>query len=121
MALPIETLEAFFEEKFRFEQGLGQLTRFDGYAYWHVLLMPDDGEYLRITAGADAMLDTFPTVEVGGHYSDNVTVSPLSGGVGFALVLHPKGCDDNRDCVVITKLTNGRLSLSFLAGKRPAA
>jgi hypothetical protein len=117
MAFPIETLETFFGAKFQFEQLLGQLTHFDGYAYWHVLWMPTGGEFLKIAADSNSMLGAFPTVEIEGRYADDVSVVTLSGGVGVALVLHPKRSDKPMNYVTITKTKEGRLSLSITVGE----
>jgi hypothetical protein len=121
MGLPIETLEAFFGEKFRFEQRVGQLTHFDGYLYWHLLWMPESGQFLKIIADRDHKVAAFPTVEVEGCYSDDLSVSPLSSG-GVALVLQPECANEPKNHVVITKTKNGRLSLSTTVGTlQPAA
>jgi hypothetical protein len=121
MALPIEALETFFQGEFRFQQRLGQLTHFDGYAHWHVLWTPEDGQFLKIVADRDPMLAAFPTVEVEGRFSDDLTLSPLSGGAGVALVLRPEGAGESKNCVTITKTKDGRLSLSTAVGTVPPA
>lgn len=122
MRLPIEILETFFEGKFRFQQQLGQLTHFDGFLYWHLLWMAEDEEFLKIIADRDPEPAAFPTVEVEGRYSDELSLSPLSGGVGVALVLRPQGADEPKNYVVITKTKDGRLSLSTTVGTlQPAA
>jgi hypothetical protein len=118
MPLPIEILEGFFGEKFHFEQRMGELAHFDGYAYWHLLLIPEDGQFLNIMAGESATSEAFPTVEVGGCYTDDIKVVPLSGNCGTALILRPEGHSDDRNCVVITKTRKGRLSLSTTVGQR---
>jgi hypothetical protein len=112
MPLPIETLEAFFEAKFLFHQRVAQLTHFDGFAYWHLLWIPEDGQFLKIAADRESELLPFPTVEIEGRYSDDISISPLSGGVGVALILRPEATNETGRRVIVTKTKSGRLSLS---------
>jgi len=110
MSLPIETLEAFFGEKFI--EGW-QLTHFDGFLYWRLQLFPESS--LSIIADRDSFPHAFPTVEIEGRYSDEVSVWQLGGGVGSVLVLRPEGADELH-YVCITKRKDGRLSLATTAG-----
>ncbi len=120
MALPIETLEAFFEGQFLFEGRLGRLTRFDGYAYWHLLWGHEDGQFLKVAVDREQVLSAFPVVEIEGRFSDDLTMSPLNGGAGVALVLRPAGADQSGRYVTITKTENGRFSLSTTVGSLEA-
>jgi hypothetical protein len=118
MALPIGILEDFFGARFHFEgQTLGALAHFDGYAYWHVYY-DRKSQFLKITAGRDSFLSAYPAVEIEGFYSDDCSVSPLTGG-GMALLLRPIGVDHTMNYVVITKTQKGSLSLSTTVGDAP--
>jgi hypothetical protein len=117
MALPIETLEAFFEAKFDTDgQPARVLRHFDGYAYWHVLYI-QEYRLLKITAGDEPGFTSFPTVEIEGVYSDEIRVGPLSGGVGTVLILQPKDLNSSSVHVAFTKLRSGRISLSLGLGQ----
>jgi|GEM_PF-4602466 hypothetical protein len=120
MAFPLEIVEGFFEARFHFDgQALGQLTHFDGYAHWHVLY-DRERQFLKILAGRDPGLSAYPTVEVEGVYSDDCSVSALTGG-GMALVLRPKGIDNASHYVAITKTKHGSMSLSTTVGETKPA
>lgn len=124
MPLPIEILEAFFESKFQREQRAAQLIHFDGFAYWHLLWMPHDSQFLKIVAcDSPVVCPAYPTVEVEGRYSDDISVYPLSGGIAVALTLRPEGSDKATEAmnhVIITKTKDGRFSLSTTVGKQAA-
>jgi hypothetical protein len=113
MTLLVEALEKFFESKFEFEGGpLGQLTHFDGFAYWHLLYYSEGGGLVKIVADSDSTLRAFPTVEIEGVFADEFEVGPLSGEIGTVLILHPKGAKEGKYYVCITKTTDGRMSLA---------
>jgi hypothetical protein len=121
MAFPLETIETFFGTKFR----EGWLTHFDGYAHWHLLWVPEMGHYLQIVVGDHPTPNAYPTLEVGGRYTDEVAVMSVSNSdgeiTGAALILRPIGADTSMNYVVITKTKGGTLSLSTTVGETSSA
>ena len=116
MALHIEKIEAFFETQFQDKaERVWQLTKFDGYAYWIILYFPAD-QFLKFIMDRDPILSATPAVEIEGSYSEEVSVSPLIPE-GHMLMLRPQGAINSRNYVCITKVKNGRFSLSTTVGQ----
>jgi hypothetical protein len=101
----IKIIEEFFGASFHKGQEIWEITTFDGYAHWHLLLFPKQ-RLLKITADRDPTFSAFPTLEIEGFYSDEVSTSPVAG-VGVALMLRLS----EENMIVITKTEEGRLSL----------
>lgn len=114
MPLEIQTLQTFFQAKFHFfDRSFGELTHFDGAAYWHVLYHTTS-HLMKISAGPEPLPGSIPTVEIEGSYSES-SVSLLTGG-DVMLVLRPHDVSDPRNYVAITKTKSGRLSLATTVG-----
>jgi hypothetical protein len=116
MMLSVDDIETFFEARFEaMEPGPGSaLHHFDGYAHWTVLYTDDS---LCISAGSQIGASAFPVVELTAYCSRVGTSS--AGGVGPTLILHPNDTDEMSSVVVLTKTTQGRISLCTSVGAGP--
>lgn len=118
MAFPLEIIEEFFEAKFDNDgQAARALIHFDGYAHWLLHFM-QESSLLRITSDRDPYANAFPTLEIGGVFCDEVSLRPYLDGSGKAeLILKTKGVESQPNYIFITKLRDGRMSLSATVGK----